>query len=86
MHFLGCLGFFFFSAFAPLLIVLLVEEGWVRGLLIISTWPIIWNLTETKHNQFWYRIKMHREQTNIYNEPHIDKEQIFIINNENKTE
>lgn len=86
MHFLGCLGFVLFSAFAPLLIVLLVEEGWVRGLLIVSTWPIIWNFTETKTNQFWFRIKTYREKTNIYSESSAEKEKIFIIDKEAKTE
>ncbi len=85
MHFLGCLGFFLFSAVAPLIIVLLVDEGWIRGVLIISTWPIVWNFTETKDNQFWYRIKTYREKTNIYSEPHIAKEQVFIIDTGNKS-
>ncbi len=79
MHFLGCFGFFFFSSFASLLIVLFLEEGWVRGLVIISTWPLAWAFSKTTNAQFWYKIKTYRDKTDIYTPSYTGKEQAALL-------
>lgn len=80
MHFLGCFSFFLFSAITPILIVLLVEEGWLRGILIISTWPIAWSFSKTTNNQFWYKIKTHRDKTDVYIKSYAEKKYISVMN------
>lgn len=67
MHFLGCLGFFLFSAFVPILIVLTTDEGWIQGMLIIATWPIAWTFSKTTNDQVWYKIYLFGKETDIYN-------------------
>lgn len=82
MHFFGCFSFFLFSALVPILIALLVEEGWIRGLLIMSTWPIAWTFSKTTNNQILYKIKTYRDKTDVYSKTHTETEQTFILNSE----